>query len=75
VEAVKVLPVPGVQKPPCRVGKLFWDRLVAAPMKKKAKKPAGLKTRQDRLGMGPAVCRDNAGWQAWYLQPCKPYSG
>jgi hypothetical protein len=33
--------VPGVQKPPCRVGKRFRDRLVVAP-EEKMKKPAGL---------------------------------
>jgi hypothetical protein len=42
---------------------------VAAP-EKKVKKPAGLKTRpawlqQDRLGANPAVCRGDAGSQAW----------
>ncbi len=31
VAPVKALPVPGVQKPPRRVGKRFRDRLVAAP--------------------------------------------
>jgi hypothetical protein len=61
VEAVKALPVPGVQKPPRRVGKRFRDSFVAAPEKKKVKKPVGLKTRhawlqQDRLGTNPAVC-------------------
>jgi hypothetical protein len=49
VEAVKAQPVPGVQKSPQRVGKLFRDRLVAAP-EKKVKKPAGLK--RDPLGCG-----------------------
>ncbi len=48
VEAVKVPLVPGVQKPPCRVGKRFRDRLVVAPKKKKVKKSAGLKTRPAR---------------------------
>jgi hypothetical protein len=33
VETVKAPPVPGVQKPPCRVGKRFRDRLVALPEK------------------------------------------
>jgi hypothetical protein len=50
VEAVKAPLVPGVQKPPSRVGKQFQDRLVAAPAKKKVKKPVGLKTRP--LGCG-----------------------
>jgi hypothetical protein len=68
VETVKVPPVPGMQKPPCQVGKRFWDHLVAVP-EKKVKKPAGLKMipawlRQDRLGMDPAVCRGDAGCQA-----------
>ncbi len=45
VEAVKAPLVPGVQKPPHRVGKRFQHRPVAVPMKEKAKKPAGLKTR------------------------------
>jgi hypothetical protein len=44
VEAVKGLPVPGVQKPPCWVGKQFWDRFEVAP-KKMVKIPAGLKMR------------------------------
>ncbi len=68
VEAAKALPVPvlGMQKPPRRVGKQFQDHFVAAPEKKKVKKPAGLKMRpawlwQDRLGMSPAVCRGEAG--------------
>ncbi len=38
------LPVLGMQKPPCWVGKLFRDRLVAAP-EEKVKKLAGLKMR------------------------------
>jgi hypothetical protein len=54
VEAVKALPVPGMQKPPSWVGKQFRDHCVAAPQKRKVKIPAGLKTRpawlrQDRL--------------------------
>ncbi len=77
VEAVKVPPVLDVQKPPRRVGKRFQDRRVAASMKEKAKKPAGLKTRhtwlrQDRPGTSPAVCHGNAGCQAWRPRPCKP---
>jgi hypothetical protein len=76
LEAMKVPLVPGIQKPPCWVGKWFWDRLVAAP-KKKVKKPASLKTRpawlwQDRLGAYPEVCRGDAGCQAWRPQPCRP---
>ncbi len=35
VEAVKAPPVPGVQKPPRRVGKRFRDHRVAALMKMK----------------------------------------
>jgi hypothetical protein len=59
VETVKAPPVPGMQKPPCRVGKRFWDRLVAAP-EKRVKKPAGLKTRRTtRLGV-----RSRAGLEA-----------
>ncbi len=63
---------PGVQKPPRRVGKRFRDRLVAAP-EEKVKKPAGLNTRpawlrQDRLGANQAVCRGDAGCQAWRPQ-------
>jgi hypothetical protein len=66
VEAVKALPVPGVQKPPRQVGKRFRDRRVAAPEKRKVKRPAGLKTRpaclrQDCLGASPAVCCGDAG--------------
>jgi hypothetical protein len=34
VEAVKAPPVPGVQKPPRRVGKRFQDRLVVVLEKK-----------------------------------------
>jgi hypothetical protein len=45
VEAVKAPLVPGVQKPPHRVGKRFQHHPVAVPMKEKVKKPAGLKTR------------------------------
>jgi hypothetical protein len=45
VEAMKAPPVQGVQKHPHCVRKRFRDRCVAAPMKEKAKKPAGLKTR------------------------------
>jgi hypothetical protein len=45
LEAVKAPPVSGVQKPPRWVGKWFQDRHVAALMKEKAKKPAGLKMR------------------------------
>ncbi len=77
VEAVKAPPVPGVQKPPCRVGKWFQDRFVVAPEKKKVKKPPGLKTRptwlrQDHLGASLAVCRSAAGYQAWRPLPYRP---
>jgi hypothetical protein len=77
VEAVKAPPVPGVQKPPRRVGKRFRDRLMAAPGKVKVKKPAGLQTRppwlrQGRLGASPAVCRGVAGCQAWRPLLCRP---
>jgi hypothetical protein len=44
VAPVKAPPVPGMQKPPRRVGKRFHDRLVVAP-EVKVKQPAGLKTR------------------------------
>ncbi len=44
VAPVMAPPVSGVQKPPRRVGKRFWDRLVVAPGRK-VKKPAGLKMR------------------------------
>jgi hypothetical protein len=69
-------PVPGMQKPSRRVGKRFWDRLVAV-LEKKVKKPAGLKTRptwllQDCLGADLAVCRGNKGCQAWRPRLCKP---
>jgi hypothetical protein len=68
VAPVMVLLVPGVQKPPHRVGKRFWDHLKAAP-EGKVEIPAGLKTRpawlrQDHLGANPVVCRGNAGCQA-----------
>ncbi len=68
VAPVMALLVPGVQKPPRQVGKRFRNRLVAAPMKEKVKRPAGLKTRpawlqQDRLGASPAVCCGDAGCQ------------
>jgi hypothetical protein len=77
VEAVEEPPVLGMLKPPRRVGKRFRDRLVAAPKKKKVKRPAGLRTRpawlqQDRLSASPAVCRGVAGCQAWHPRPCKP---
>ncbi len=60
VAPVMALPVPGVQKPPRRVGKRFRDLLMAAPVKKTVKRPAGLRTRpawlgQDCLGASPAV--------------------
>jgi hypothetical protein len=76
VAPVMAPPVPDVQKPPHRVGKRFRDRLMAAP-EGKVKKPAGLKMRptwllQDRLGTNPAVCRGDAGFQAWCPWPCKP---
>ncbi len=76
VEAVKASPVPGVQKPPRRVGKRFRDRQVAAPEKKKVNRPAGLRTRpawlrQDHLGASPVVCRGDTGCQAWRPRPCK----
>jgi hypothetical protein len=69
VAPVMAPPVPGMQKPPRRVGKRFWDRLVAVP-EETVKKPAGLKTRpawlrQDSLGVNPVVCRGNLGCQAW----------
>ncbi len=69
--------VPGMQKPSHRVGKRFRDRLVAAPEKKKVKRPAGLRTRpawlqQGRLGASPAVCHGDASCQAWRPWPCKP---
>ncbi len=44
-EAMKALPVPGMQKPPRWVGKRFRNRHVVAPIKRKVKKPAGLKSR------------------------------
>jgi hypothetical protein len=60
VEAVKVPPVLGVQKSPCQVGKRFRNCRVAALMKEKVKKPAGLKTRHvGEFGKGwqsPKVC-------------------
>jgi hypothetical protein len=45
VAPVMAPPVPGVQKPPRRVGKQFRDRLLVAPEKEKVKRPAGLRTR------------------------------
>jgi hypothetical protein len=63
VEAVKALPVSGVQKPPRWVGKQFLDCFEVAP-KKMVKIPAGLKTRPawwwwDCLGTCLAVgCSD-----------------
>jgi hypothetical protein len=76
VAPVMAPPVPGVQKPPRRVGKRFWNRLVAV-LEEKVKKPAGLKTRpawlrQGRLGANPVVCRGDAGCQVWRPWPCKP---
>ncbi len=60
-----MLPVPGKQKPPPRVGKRFQDRFEAAPGKK-VKKPAGLQMRptwlrQDRQGVNPEVCCSDTG--------------
>jgi hypothetical protein len=52
---MKSLPVPGVQKPPCRVGKRFQDCLGVEP-KRKVKKPAGLN--RDLLGC------DRTAWAA-----------
>jgi hypothetical protein len=76
VEAVKALPVPGMQKPPRWVGKRFRDCFVAA-LEKKGKKPAGLQMRpawlrQDCLGTNPAVGRGDAGFQAWRPLPNAP---
>ncbi len=73
VEAVKALPVPGMQKPPRWVGKCFRERFVAAP----GKKPVGLQMRpawlrQDRLGTNPAVGRGDVGCQAWRQLPNAP---
>ncbi len=62
VEAGKMPLVLGVQKSPCRVGKWFRDRFVVAPEKKKVK----------RRGASLAVCRGNAGCQAWRPLPCRP---
>ncbi len=77
VAPVMAPPVPGVQKPPPRVGKWFRDHLVAAPEKEKVKRPAGLRKRpawlrQDCLGASPAVCRSDAGCQVWHPRPCRP---
>ncbi len=77
VAPVMAPPVPGMQKPPRRVGKRFRDRLVAAPEKRKVKRTVGLKTRpawlrQDCLGVSPAVCRGDAGCQAWRPRPGRP---
>ncbi len=69
VTPVMVSLVLGVQKPPCRVGKRFRDRLVVV-LEETLKKPVGLKT--DCLGADPAVCRGDAGCQAWRPRPCKP---
>ncbi len=65
--------VPAMQKPPCRAGKWFQDRLMVTP-EEKVKKAAGLKTRpawlrQDRLG---ANAGGDAGCQVWHPQLCKP---
>jgi hypothetical protein len=62
VGTMKAPPVPGMQKPACRVGK-----------RKEVNKPAGLKTkpawlRQDRLNVNPAVCHGDVGCQALYIQ-------
>ncbi len=68
MKPVMVPSVPGMQKPPHRVGKQFRDCFKAAP-KRKVKKPAGLKMRpawlrQDCLSTNPVVCRGDAGCQA-----------
>ncbi len=66
LEAVKVPPVPGVQKPPHWVGKRFRVCLMAAPGKKKVKKPGGLKTRP--IGCGRTAWAQTrqsaAAWRA-----------
>ncbi len=89
VDAMRVPPVQGMQKPPGWVGeKWFLDRLFSGP-ELKVKKPAGLKTRPackqlDRLGglwlawplrQGLAVWRGAVDCQAWCLHPCKPSGG
>ncbi len=56
---MKALPVPGMQKPPRRVGKRFRDRLVEAP-EKKVKKPAGLKNKT-RLVVARPPGRESGG--------------
>jgi hypothetical protein len=71
-----MLPVLGMQKPPCRVGKRFRDCLKAAP-EGKVEITAGLKRRpawlqQDYLGANLVVCRGDTGCQACHLLPCKP---
>ncbi len=76
VEAVKALPVPGVQKPTRWVGKQFRGCLVAAP-EKKVEKPAGLQRRpsywqRDRLGAFLAVGCGVADCQVWRLLPYRP---
>ncbi len=68
VDPVMAPPVRGMQKPPRRLGKRFRDCLEAAP-ERKVKIPVGLKMRpawlgQDCLGMNPAVCRGDVGYQA-----------
>ncbi len=62
VETMKALPVPGVQKPPRRVGKWLWDHLGAAP-EQKEKTPAGLKTRPPWLWAVRLGVRSRAGLQ------------
>jgi hypothetical protein len=76
VEAVKAPPIPGMQKPPRRVGKQFRDHVEAAP-KMKVKIPAGLKTRAawwrlDRLGACLAVGCGDADCQAGCTLPYRP---
>ncbi len=75
VDPVMALPVPGVQKPPRRVGKQFRDCLEVAP-EGKVETPAGLKTRptwlqQGRVGANLAVCCGEAGCQAQHPLPCR----
>jgi hypothetical protein len=75
-DPVMAPPVPGMQKPPRRVGKQFRDRLKVAP-EGKVKIPAGLKTKpawlwHDRLGANPAVWRSDAGCQDRCPLPCRP---
>jgi hypothetical protein len=72
VETLLAPLVSGVQKPPLWVGKRFWDRFAAAPLK--VSRPRGVRmtpawARRNRLGARPVVGRGGVGWARPGLGP------